>query len=355
MADRLDTRNSSKPVLHWAALLLLVAGGATVTASSAAPADDIERQPTADSFPAPLVSCRTNKVVAAPDDVIDLRAAAILPGKDPSQSHWTYAWTVTAGTVDSQTADTRWNLSGVSSGQEVTATVLANTPTAVAVKCSVRVYVVKDVVDLGPLPRTTGRSFLLPKQKEETRFGLYSYLLFASPPRDFERDRYLEIIRAYLAQIYDVNRLIDYFLANKLNITYLPLETAIPEGKELPGDLAAWILEHYDYFRARILLNRIPGEYRDGIHIVAFEKPLSSETPTPPYLDMTLSTIPSTLARSWVNEYIAQAAQERYSQQRSLPQLLLRLRTAVEVLALAQGEVLSSLEKDIKLVTASKP
>src|SRR5439155_10381933 len=56
-------------------------------------------------------------------------------------------------------------------------------------------------------PLETGRSFLVGEQAEEKGYGLYSYLLFGSPPSDATRARYLRAIEAYLEKIPSVTSL----------------------------------------------------------------------------------------------------------------------------------------------------
>lgn len=47
--------------------------------------------------------------------------------------------------------------------------------------------------------RLSGRALLLPTSSEPKGYGLYSYLLFDTPPRDdLERERYLKALESYL-------------------------------------------------------------------------------------------------------------------------------------------------------------
>jgi len=128
----------------------------------------------------------------------------------------------------------------------------------------------------------------------------------------------------------------DYVAHARLNITYLPLETAAPESAD-----AAWYLDHYDYARARVLLDFLPGNRRDGIYLVSSLKPLSGG-PNPPYLLQDFSTLPTEppdLISWWVREFLNQAAQEQFWEPKTMEHFVLNLRTTISVLAIGLPEV----------------
>src|SRR2546425_1308109 len=56
-------------------------------------------------------------------------------------------------------------------------------------------------VTVPPGGRETGRAFLIAEQPEEKGYGLYSYLLFGTPPSEATRERYLNLIATYLESI----------------------------------------------------------------------------------------------------------------------------------------------------------
>lgn len=209
--------------------------------------------------------------------------------------------------------------------------------------------------------RETGRAFLIAGQTEVKGYGLYSYFLLGAPPTEATRDQYLDMIAAYLC-IPDIRSLEGSIERWELNITYLPLSASPPlelsknhppsqcEGAvNLP--FAQWVLDHYDYARARVLLRAVPegGTHRNGPYIVSSLVPLSmTSTLSPPYLYQDLSYVPSPpprLVRLWVNEFLDQTAQARFGEARQVRQLALKLRQAIAVIAQGLPDVLEALDR----------
>lgn len=122
--------------------------------------------------------------------------------------------------------------------------------------------------------RETARGFLMKGQRESSGYGLYSYFLLGSPPTDSSRARYLKAIQAYLSLIPTVSDLEDYVSADKLNITYFPVKSPLP-----PNPTAEWLLDNYDFARARVLLDVLPGAHNAGpLLCFGFETALRSGT-----------------------------------------------------------------------------
>ncbi len=89
------------------------------------------------------------------------------------------------------------------------------------------------------------------------------------------------------------------------------LDAAGPETPSASQADADWLLQHYDFARARTLLDRIlPGSKR-GIYIVSSLQPVSESKP--PYLVQDLSACHSTRwpLPAWVEAFVNEAAQER--------------------------------------------
>jgi len=190
-------------------------------------------------------------------------------------------------------------------------------------------------------PLETGRSFLVGEQAEEKGYGLYSYLIFGSPPSDATHARYLRAIEAYLEKIPLVKSLEKSIPRHELNVTYLPLDSTPPSKV-----LAEWVLEHYNYARARVLLRAIGGSHRDGPYILSFPKPLSStETVSGNYLHQDLSSVPPDLVQMWVTEFLNQAAEERFGEENKGEQIVLKLRTSVGTLAQGLPPVRKALDE----------
>ena len=129
-------------------------------------------------------------------------------------------------------------------------------------ECEARVYFVRKVVMRGdgPTQLLSGKTFLLSGKSEPKGYGLYSYLLFGSPPgNDTERERYLKGIEAYLQVVQPLEELERYRDPPELNITLIPLKTSINLNRNFTElrqtrELAIEVLGVYDYARAQVLL-----------------------------------------------------------------------------------------------------
>lgn len=281
------------------------------------------------------LACSTEKAVVFEGETVILRAWAPAPDdKEPS-----YEWAADAGRIVGRGHEVQWDFAGVHTSLDpFQATVHATVPSGESGSCSVAVFVMGK--DRGTAE--TGRSFLVKGRKEESGYGLYSYLLFGSRPDDSNRDRYLKAIDAYLKNIEEVSKLQVCFPRSKLNVAYLPLEVA--PGPSISAD---WLLNHYDYVRARALLDVLPRSLREGPYIVSALRPLGNSSAGGQYLFQDLSAVPSKngdLISWWVREFIAQAAQEHFWEPRTAELFVLKMRTTIGVLATGLPEVQKSLE-----------
>jgi hypothetical protein len=183
----------------------------------------------------------------------------------------------------------------------------------------------------------------LSNQAETPGYGLYSYLLFGSPPGDGARERHLKALEAYVGLIPDIAALERYIPPRELNIAYVPL-TAAPDRQAAADRLLA----QYDYARSRSILRFLAGGNREGPYIVSALRPLGGTAATAalpnPYLFQDLSTAPPHLVASWVKEFLNQAAQERFWEERSAERFALKLRVTVGVLGAALPEVKKALD-----------
>ena len=251
-------------------------------------------------------------------------------------------WSVTGGKLEPSGSEALWSFDGIDPG------VYSSDVTIIlgqqANRCSVRVVVVE--TKRGP-SLGTGRTFLVKGKQEQTGYGLYSYLLFGSAPEASSRDRYLKAIDAYLTTINSVDDLRDYVPASKLNVTYLPIKVPSP-----PYPTAAWLLKNYDFARARVILDELPGNYHAGLYLVSALQPLmDTQTRTDHYLIQDLTTVPNKppeLILWWVREFLNQAAQERFWNTKNAELLELRLRTTISVIAAGLPEVQEQLSNWIK-------
>jgi hypothetical protein len=298
----------------------------------------------------PLITCSPDTPVVSPGKVVSLNAWAISPTGEPLQAKAMFAWSANAGRITGEGAKAHWQLKDVEPSM-YTATVSVRVPETKPVKCALQV-----VVELANGPgeqirgavEDTGRAFLASNQSEASGYGLYSYLLFGSPPSDATRQRYLKAIEAYLTLIWPIASLENWYAPSELNITYLPVDDPPPQDMD-KTHLAAWVLAHYNYDHARFLLNRLAGEYREGPYIISVLEPLSAGERVKPYLFQDLSRIPPELAGAWVNEFMNQAAQEHFWQARTLPQLRLKIHGVIAVAAMGLPDVVAALPTWIKV------
>ena len=312
-----------------AACVLIVAGwSAWVSGSGAAAAEPL------------AVTCSAERPTVALGQAIRLSAWAIPP---PGQTLH-YAWEATVGRTDGNGPEARWDLTDVRPGMYA-ASVRVSATTGASVECLLRVLVRRDPGSRGgpPLSRETGSALLLPGQVETAGYGLYSHLLLGSPPSDAARERYLKAIEAYVGLIPEIASLEQYLPRRELNIAYVPVKSA--PG---PSVSAEWVLANYDYARARSLLRALPGPPRNGPYIVSALGPLAGGDGTSArsdrYLFQDLSRVPPHLVASWVREFLNQAAQERFWEERSGQELALKLRLTVGILGAGLPEVLNALD-----------
>jgi carboxypeptidase family protein len=202
----------------------------------------------------------------------------------------------------------------------------------------------------GDKPRVTVRSFLVGKDVEKDGYALYSYLLFGTPPSELIRNRYQEAIKAYLGEIQEVKRVQEYIPPQRLNVTYLPL-TQEPTGANPTPD---WVLDSYNYARSEALLLKVPGGlHPGGPYIISTLTPLSKlDLLIDDYLYLDLSTVPPGVILPWIKEFMVQASQQRFWEKRDYEQWVLKLRTAIEDLAVALPAV-NKAGKDWKDLMAS--
>ncbi|SRR6266849_2398861 len=288
------------------------------------------------------VACSVDRPIVAEGGTVILRAwVAPLIGEAPE-----YVWTAATGKIAGVGREVQWKLAGVSSAPHpFEAMVQITLPTRGSASCSVEVFVAERERSG---ERETGRSFLVKGKKETEGYGLYSYLLLGARPVDSNRNRYVKTIEAYLGTIEEVSALEDYIQRSKLNVAYLPLQVA-PTSK--PS--ADWILEHYDYARARALLDLLPGNLREGPYIISVLKPLGSGGPSNQHLFQDLSSIlpkDNDLAFWWVREFLNQAAQERFWEPKTADLMVLKLRTTIAALATALPDVRKGLDSWISWV-----
>jgi hypothetical protein len=291
----------------------------------------------------PTLPCSPDKPTVLSGDSIQVRVWV-----DPSQPGLRYDWTATGGNIKGQNDKAVWDFKAVTPGI-YESTVTATTKTNGSVMCTIQVIVREHI--MGGEHAVPRRSFLLKGQSEPPGYGLYSYILFGSPPDDSSRDRFLVAIDAYLREISEIERLEELPSVDRtqLNVTFLPID--MPPPREVSAE---WSLAHYDYARASVMLAKLPRTYITGPYIVSLLKPLgATNRVSGPYLFQNLSIVPAVpkdLLSWWLREFQRQAAQERFWEESTGQQLTLKLRTIVAILAIGFPEVRKGLDTAIAWV-----
>lgn len=294
--------------------------------------------------PGPVLTCTPDQASVFPGETTTIKVL-VNPGvKEPL----TYRWSATAGQIEGRGPEAKWSFAGVRPGlYEATVRVRDQ-------KGKEREYPVRVAVNERPgeRGRRTGWHLLVKGKQEEQGYGLYSYVLFGSIPEGEGLKRFVETIKAYLSLMPAIVGLEEYSPRKELNISYLPVREENPEAADDPKEKLTpeWVFKNYDLARASTILAKLEGNYRDGPYILAFLSPPLKSTTTPrPYLTMDLSKVPPNLIRAWMKEFLNQAAQERYWEERRVPKFVLNLRTGIEVASNVYPDVEKAVKKWVTL------
>lgn len=190
----------------------------------------------------------------------------------------------------------------------------------------------------GPtMPRVTATAVLLPSQHEEPGYGLYSYALLTHRPQESELSKY----RAFLTALVGLPTAKDvgaYVRKARINITYFPLTSSPNDWDALAIDgRVDYVLAHYDYARGAAMLASLPGSIGAGPVITSVLKPLSYDQSPHPVLVQDLSKAQPVLMEDYVKEFVDQAAQDHFWQERTLQAFSLHLRNFLETAAIGLG------------------
>lgn len=187
------------------------------------------------------------------------------------------------------------------------------------------------------MPRVTATAVLLPSQHEEQGYGLYSYALLTHRPQDSEMPKY----RAFLTALVGLPTAKDvgaYVRKARINITYFPLTSSPADWDALAIDgRVDYVLAHYDYARGAAMLASLPGPIGTGPIITSVLKPLSYDQSPHPVLVQDLSKAQPVLMADYVKEFVDQAAQDHFWQEKTLQAFSLHLRNFLETAAIGLG------------------
>jgi len=314
-----------------------------------------------ESTPGFELICLTEQPAIVEGDSPLLRAWVSSTGGRPFGSPTHFEWQVETGRIENQSATTRWDLSMVKASpklvRKVIATVKATRVGEPDTRCSVEIYIGRRTANLpvrvsAPFENLfSAKRFLLPGESEAPGYGLYSYLLFAAPPKNAEeKERYLKTTEAYLLMLQEVDDFLRRHVQPKrLNATFIPLKR-IPKPGKTNAEWAANVLDVYDYAMAQILLSKVRKAYPKGPYLLSVLSPLS-QSGTQAYLWEDLTGVVPKLAWDWVRFFTYLAAQERSWSEVSLQRLGMTLRNLVAVGGKVTPDFLNGIEKMIKFET----
>jgi hypothetical protein len=199
--------------------------------------------------------------------------------------------------------------------------------------------------------RETCRAMLENDRGEAPGYGLYSYILFASRPDEASRPLYVKLVQSYL-ELSERDEVLRYFPAEAVNVTYLPIRIG-REGTD-EGNLrnAEWLVDNYNYARARRLLRSIAGEHSGGPYIVSSLVPLTGVT-VPlrrEYLIQDMTGVAPRLVGPWMKLFLGQAEKERFWDRSRMGEFVLNLRNGMIQLGGAVDSVYGAMEKWEKLI-----
>lgn len=176
----------------------------------------------------------------------------------------------------------------------------------------------------------TGRELLLSNTAEPRGYGLYSYVVFGSPPSPSTRARYLAALEAF-DDFSTVQELRRYRTPEQLNVLYLPV-SKYPSQRSADA-----LLSSYDYTRSRILLRNLRGSrynLNPGPYLVSSKYPLTRGVrPNDSVIVQDLSSVPPHLVNLWMREFFSAVESETEWDTGGMNRLILRLRTNIGRLA----------------------
>jgi hypothetical protein len=307
-----------------------------------------------------LLACQAITLAAPLPVVCSLDAPIAEPRQDVSANVLTdvkqgtalgYQWKSSSGSLRPASDGTaEWNPNGAPQGS-YTLSVTVTAPDGSTGSCSLVVVVVAATRGGGgETARRIRSALLLPGKKEEENFGLYSYLLLGSRPNDSNRDRYLAFLKAFTDTVVAWDKLHEQLSPPQINITYIPVRDDLAPATAAAADfkIADWLLDHYDYTRAKKLLESIPGATTDGPYIISSNHPVPESGPRPErYLSEDLTGVPVPIVKFWVNQFRIQTAQERWDRA-TLSGVALRMRTGLEIASIAYPEIRGAIATLIK-------
>jgi len=203
-------------------------------------------------------------------------------------------------------------------------------------------------------PLLSGRTFLVGNEKEPKGYGLYSYILFAAPPRNkIERERFLKGLESYLRVIQPIEEFQSYRKPHELNITIIPIKKRVGFDRNLADtnearNFATELLDNYNYARAQALLAdfKLDASSR-GPFLVS--KIGSSTDSDAVQLSQNISHVEPRLMTDWIRHVLMLATQETSWTDKTLPEFALNIHNIIAVAARNTPRVLKNLNEWIRV------
>jgi hypothetical protein len=195
---------------------------------------------------------------------------------------------------------------------------------------------------------TTLRGIFVPRDptaEDNTKFGLYSYLLIRSRAGSAaEEKRFKQILEAYLGQVENFELQSSMLAPSELNLLRVPLLSKVDLSFSSDAErsaVAAKILEKYDYIWASKLLLALDNDGREaGPFLVV------SLSPTPSagddVLQMDMSKVTASLAVSWLRSFVWLTAQKRTWLEKTADGLGRQLSNVLSVVAQEANETVGA-------------
>jgi hypothetical protein len=313
---------------------------------------------------------------AAPPENLTITCAPDKPVAHPGESIVVRAWINSLDTSVVQTENIEWKSSiGTITGKAVatwsfpsdevtpdsdapsTAKAFVTHKLLGRAECQLLVYFVDPLIIRGPARPAliSGRTFLLPGQKEPEGYGLYSYLLFDTPPKnDADRQRYLKGIESYLLVLAPLQELELYKDRSLLNVTLIPLKESIDlsDGLTEPKqthEAAEQLLRLYDYARARVMLTEFGIQsINSGPFLVSSRLATGGSHSMRLFFDM--SRVSPMLVWDWTKTFTILSTQEVSWKDEILQKLALKIRNIIAIAAKDTPEVVGALQTWIQLL-----
>jgi len=296
------------------------------------------------------VVCAAERPVVYRDETVFVRAWVTNANGEPLAGAHRFAWRAASGKI-SGGERAAWSLDdvvtptvgGVEGTMPITATVDVDAAGQGAGRCELRVLVVPRP-RAGDLPsprqrseRLTARILLLRGKTGALDYGLRSYLLFGTPPKDeAERERYLRAIEAYVRDLVPLEDVLAQNVrASQLNVTMFPAVRSVDLSANLNDPsrvrpVAVELLDAYDYARARVLLSDLSiGAIGGGPYLVSRGAEASGQSSGRLLIDMT--GVSPVLIRDWIIWFCWLAGQERSWSEATLKRFGLNLRNVIAV------------------------